>query len=140
MNRQQPRTEREIVDTLVSALRESLSSTVIALGREISSHGRARADVAFLIDDEVWAVEVKKTDWRRAIAQAVLNRYAFDRSLIGLWRTELEEEIVDEAERWGIGVIGIQPGGAEVLIPAAQNIPDPSLRDRVVVRLERLAE
>jgi len=101
------------------------------LGLEVRSHGRSRTDVVFVAGDEVIGVEVKMTDWRRAIFQALLNRYCVDRSYIALWTGRVTTGVLTEAHEWGVGVLAISATSIEIVQPAPANQPEAVLRDRI---------
>lgn len=132
-------TERELVDLLLVAL-PTFGWKAQATGIEVPSHGRARADIALRVGDEVWAIEAKMSDWRKAIGQAVLNRYCFDRCYIALGMTKVTDHVRAEAAKWGVGVIGLQTGRASVVVEAEIGDPDEGLRGAVMERLARLRE
>lgn len=127
-----PMTELQLVDLLLT--NASHLGADIA-GREVRSHGRARTDVVLLVGGEVVGIEVKKNDWRRAIAQAVLNRYCVDRSYIALWSDRIADPVVTEASAWGIGVISITREGVEIISRAPRAQPERELRETVLEQL-----
>jgi hypothetical protein len=129
-----PRTEEEMVAALVAHLTDL--GEVTAMAAEVRLHGRSRADVCAVLGNELIAVEVKRTDWRRALGQAALNRLCVDRSYIALWAGHVPQTAVDEASRHGIGVIRISEAALEVVTPAARASPDPIVRDRLLQALE----
>jgi hypothetical protein len=128
-----PLTELEIVETLLTHLRNDAGDIVWA--REARSHGRSRADVVLLWDAEVVAIEVKRTDWKRAVLQAVLNRYCADRSFIALWVSRVSDDVLEEASRRGLGVISVAPDSVRVVQEAPIGRPDPRIRSRLLDQL-----
>jgi len=109
------------------------------LGVEVRSHGRSRTDVVFLAGDEVIGVEVKMTDWRRAIFQALLNRYCVDRSYIALWTGRVTTNVLSEAIQWGVGVLAVSATSIEIVRAAPPNQPEPALRNRIRAALATFA-
>jgi hypothetical protein len=109
------------------------------LGVEVRSHGRSRTDVVFLAGDEVIGVEVKMTDWRRAIFQALLNRYCVDRSYIALWTDRVTTNVLSEAIEWGVGVLAVSATSIEIVQAAPVNQPEPTIRNRIRAGLATFA-
>jgi hypothetical protein len=103
------------------------------LAREVKSHGRFRTDVCLLADGRVLAIEAKLIDWQRALGQARLNTFYADRSYIALWQTRLTDGIVLEANKHGVGVIGVSRSGIAVVNSPHISKPDPILRTRVLL-------
>lgn len=105
------------------------------LAREVRSHGRSKADIVLFASDQLISVEVKLSDWKRAIYQAVLNRYCVDRSYIALWKPHVTSEVLCLARSWGLGVMCIGPSAVQVLEEAPATTPDPELRERLLAHL-----
>jgi hypothetical protein len=124
-----PKTEAEMVQALVAHLGKL--GDMSAFGVEVRLHGRSRADVCAVIGGDLIAIEVKRTDWRRALGQAALNRFCADRSYIALWSGRVPAAVIEEAARHGIGVLGIGEADLEILGPAPAAKPDPVLRSRL---------
>ncbi len=127
-----PPPEEVILSCLVDALRAT--ETNLRWACEVRSHGRARTDLLFLDGAELVGVEVKRADWRRAVAQAVLNRYCFDRSYIALWSTVISDAVIAEARHRGIGVLSVSRQAVHVVEEAAKARPAPALRERVLAQ------
>lgn len=125
-----PTSESEIVEWLVSDL--SAFGESVAWRTEVRSHGRARTDVCVVAEDVLIGIEVKRTDWRRAISQAVLNRFCVDRSYVAFWNERVSDEAVSEAQRWGIGVLGVSRDTVQLREPASLGRPDPTVRARML--------
>jgi hypothetical protein len=128
-----PSTEREIVDSLLARVQQLGENIIWA--REARSHGRARTDVLLMRDAEVITIEVKRSDWKRAVLQAVLNRYCADRSFIALWASHVTDEVLEEAGRRGLGVLAVGPESLQVLGEAPIAQPDPAIRNRLLLQL-----
>jgi hypothetical protein len=96
-------------------------------------------DVLVSTGEELWAIEAKLADWRRAIAQAEVNLAAAHRSFIAIHRPNVHRVDPAVLERKGIGLIsvGSQPGECEILRDAR---PSPFLNrlmaERLLARLE----
>lgn len=114
-----------------------------AIGLEVRSHGRARTDICVRVrdlceaigSDLVVGIEVKLTDWNRALRQAALNRYAVDASMIAMPASRLNETIVRAADDYGVGVLALRPRAIEVVVPATASCPDAALHARIVAQL-----
>lgn len=129
-----PSTEQEIVDVLLGHLPHLGDDIVWTC--EARSHGRARTDVVVMLGGEVVAIEVKRRDWRRAVFQAVLNRYCADRSFIALWATQVTNDVLQEASRRSLGVLSVAPDALQVVGEAPVSHPNPGMRTRLLVQLD----
>ena len=114
-----PVTERRLVDVLVSHLREQH-----ATGREIGHYER-RIDVATIRSDtnELWAIEAKTANWSRALAQAIVNLAAAERSYIALYSKHAHRVPLGILDEHGVGLIavGTRWGDVEILRDAARS-------------------
>lgn len=128
-----PKTEREMVEVLLSALPDVVRAS--QWGREIRSHGRSRVDLCLYAADELIAVEVKKSDWKRVIAQATLNRYCVDRSYVALWLNRISDQLIAEARLRGVGVMSFDSSDVMIVEHAPLARPNPMLRQRMLVAL-----
>lgn len=130
---------------LVTAIAHRLRNDwpIRAIGLEVRSHGRARTDICVRIrdlhealgNDLIVGIEVKLTDWSRALGQAALNRYAADASMIAMPVNRLNETILQAAEGYGIGVLALGPRAVEVVVAATPSYPDATLRARMSAQL-----
>lgn len=86
--------------------------------------------------DELTAVELKLTDWRRAIAQAGRYRLFADRSYIAMPENRITPALVREATRNNVGVLAVDPtdGAREIIAAATQRALQP-LRRRITSEL-----
>lgn len=128
-----PRTEREMVELLLADLPDVVRAT--KWGCEIRSHGRSRVDLCLYAGDELIAVEVKRSDWKRVIAQATLNRYCADRSYVALWANRVSDPLIVEARLRGVGVLILDSTEVIVIERAPRARPNPVLRQRMLVSL-----
>lgn len=126
-----PETEEEIRRLIVARLSESFGLES-QYAFEVRSHGRSRTDLVLMASNELIAVEVKKRDWRRAIYQAVLNRYCVDRSYVALWAGCITSEVLSEASTWGLGVLSVSAESLTIVIAAPTATPDPIVRGRML--------
>lgn len=96
-------TERRLVDVLMCHLREHH-----ATGREIG-HYEKKIDVAMIRSDtdEVWAIEAKTANWSRALAQAIVNLAAAERSYIAMYSGHAHRVPFEILDEHGIGLIAV---------------------------------
>ena len=110
-------TERRLVDVLVHNFRQHY-----AVRREVK-HYEKRIDVAAIClqTDELWAIEAKIAKWMDAIAQAIVNLAAADRSFIAVYSDNVHRVSVNVLDRHGIGLIsvGTRWGDVEIIKEAA---------------------
>jgi len=101
---------------LVDAVLHWGNETGIA-ATEVATHGRSRADVV-VVDAEgnVIVVEAKVKDWRRALHQAVLNRYVADASYIALWWNAISPACERACAELGIGLLSIEHGRCQIVV------------------------
>jgi len=83
--------------------------------------GRKRIDWVFVDRDSPHhsiSVELKVSDWRKALWQAAVNLQLSQKSYIGLWHvyTHRVTREVQLLERYGVGLIGISDSCAEILV------------------------
>jgi hypothetical protein len=95
--------ERRLVDVLVAHLRKSY-----VVGREVP-HYEKRIDVAITIEGtgELWAIEAKTTKWAKAIAQAVVNLAAADRSYVAMYAPAVKNVPPLLLKQYGLGLISV---------------------------------
>jgi len=136
-----PVSEADMVRVLLRRFRATFP--VRAYGTEIRSHGRCRTDICVIARDfgaqsETYVtlgIEAKLIDSKRALRQAILNKYAVDGSLIAMPAGRLTRDVLSIAEDHGIGVLAIRSDGFEVVVAAMRNNPDSTLRARMVDQL-----
>ena len=104
--------ERRLVDVLVHHARPRFFTA-----REVP-HYEKRIDVVAVErhTGEVRAIEVKVSDWPRALSQAIVNQAAADRSYIALHSETAHRVSWEELERTGIGLISIGSRWGDVRI------------------------
>jgi len=120
---------------LPSPVPESALYPVVA--RELGAQGfTCWRDVSFLgvwidlygrdADGESIAIELKVTDWKRALRQAVRIRNAADQVYVGLWAPYVHRAMTADARdafaAVGIGLLSIN-GATEVRLTAARRPP-----------------
>jgi hypothetical protein len=132
---QLPSTESDLVRLAVQHLYQTIPPGG-KIGREIRSHGTARTDIILVTSGEVTSIEVKRTGWRRAIAQALLNRVCTDRSYVALWHTCVTLPVLDEARWHGLGVLSISEEAVEQILEAEPCMPSQTVRRRIVNLVE----
>ena len=125
----------ELVALLIETHRRWLP-TAKAWDVEVRSHGTSRIDLCLWTSKEVVAVEAKRMDWKRAVAQASLNKYCADRSYVALWTSAVTPAVLAEANRLHLGVLSIGPAQTRVLLRAPKVQPSPALRSRIAATLK----
>jgi len=93
---------------------------------EVCNIGNCLADlVAWFADGDMVAVELKVSDWRRALAQAARNRWHVDYSWVGM----AEEYVAPAArnlpafEEAGVGLVAVGTESARVILEARRVAP-----------------
>ena len=129
-----PSSEKELVLLIRNNL--GVLGADISWADELKSHGRARTDIALLVDSDLVAVEAKLHDWHRGIAQAALNRIWFDRSYVALWFETITGQVESEARRHGVGLIAIHEEGIVVHRRAPRSRPSRFMRRHVMQNLQ----
>lgn len=132
-----PKTERELVDLLLTHLDDRLATSTGSLVKavEVRSHGRALIDVCVIREGELLAMEAKLHDWKGAISQAFFNRYCVDRSYIVLWHSKVKAEIVSDAVGYGVGVMAVHSDHMEIVQDVPTGQPRQALRAAILNRL-----
>lgn len=132
--------ELVFVDRLQLQLRRRWS--VLRLGREVRSHGRARIDLVLEVSGETGplliAIEAKLTDARRAVHQAILNRFVAELSYVAMPSAAVTPFALHFAAVNGIGVIAVDSDRAVEVSPATTGSPDPVLREKVSSALSKV--
>lgn len=129
-----PSTEAAIVAAVLANLGDL--GSVQDAGAEVPSHGRSRADIAALIDEDLVLIEAKRTAWQRALAQAAMNRLCCDRSYIALWSGRATRAVLAEAERLGVGVMTVHDNALDVALEAAPRTPSAGVRSAIIERIQ----
>lgn len=106
-------TERRLVDVLTHYFRK----THRAVSREVS-HYEKRIDLAAVKTDaqELWAIEAKTKNWRRAIAQAIVNLSVADRSYVAIYSSNAHRVPTDLLTEHGVGLIAVGTSWEDVQI------------------------
>lgn len=96
-------TERRLVDVLVQHLRKTHR-----FERELPVYERW-VDLATVCPetDELWTIEAKISDWGRALAQAIVNLAAGERSYIAIHSKHVHCVEEGMLEQYGIGLISV---------------------------------
>lgn len=103
---------------------------------EVRTHGVSRADVVGLTDDShVVAVELKVRDWRRALQQAILNRYCAHESYIAVWWDAISQLCEERCAAHGVGLISVEERGYQLVVEAKHVTPDAQLAEAVRARI-----
>ena len=108
-------TERRLVDVLAN-----YASANHEYAREVA-HYEKRIDLVMLHDGtgEIWAIEAKTRDWRRAASQAYVNLSAAHRSYVAIHTEAIPRVDRSVLREYGVGLIavGTKWGDVEVLDP-----------------------
>ncbi len=131
-------TEADAVVWLISNIKAFAPGGRVAT--EVPSHGRARTDLVVVTPRQLIGVEVKLRDWRRALGQAILNRYCFDLSYVALLPSAIRTELLDTAREFRVGVLAVSADCVEVRLRAARNAPEPGIRGRLRKTVEDAAQ
>lgn len=92
-------------------------------GIEVRWHQK-RLDLCVLPDDDLLhVVELKVGDWRRAVDQAYVNRWAADSSWIALWHEKVTGSAFEAARDAGVGLLIVT---RRTVYPALR--PEPPVR------------
>jgi hypothetical protein len=118
--------------TLVGMILQHLLAGDHLPAAEVRSHGRASTDVCYLNAGELIGIEAKLADWRRAVGQAFLNRQCVDRSYVALWHEGVRDAVLEEAMRYGVGVIGVREDSLLWMAEAPVSAPDPIVRSSML--------
>ncbi|HZQ80745.1 MAG TPA: hypothetical protein VFB25_02080 [Gaiellaceae bacterium] len=94
-----------LLPVLRGVLRMQLASQMSKADIEVRWHQK-RLDLAVLSDDEsLMVVELKVGDWRRAVDQAFVNRWAADSSWVALWHEKVTGAAYEAAQEAGVGLL-----------------------------------
>jgi predicted RecB family endonuclease len=106
-------------EKITARVENYLSGEGFMIKREVPALTK-RIDIVGIRDGEVWTVEAKVSDWRRALQQANQNRIFGERPYVALWHRHLkniEERLFD---RFGIGIMSVN-GDVEIVRPAKKS-------------------
>lgn len=93
--------------------------------------GRRRADVV-MAGEYLVTVELKLSDWKRALGQASLNQLWTDYSYIAIPESGRIDVICAAAREEGVGVITVDRGKGQVVAEARlSRVVDPCRRERL---------
>ena len=96
-------TERRLVDVLVRHIRRTHR-----VARELPVYDRY-VDIAAVCEEtgELWTIEAKISDWARALAQAVVNLAAGEKSYIAIHSRSVHCVPIAALQEYGIGLISV---------------------------------
>ena len=66
-----------------------------------------RVDLVLMRDEDVFAVELKVSKWKKAIDQAAVNRWASDSSWVALWHDCITADALAYAREAGVGILAV---------------------------------
>jgi hypothetical protein len=94
-----------LLPVLRGVLRMQWASQMSKADIEVRWHQK-RLDLAVLSGDErLMVVELKVGDWRRAVDQAFVNRWAADSSWVALWHEKVTGAAYEAAQEAGVGLL-----------------------------------
>ena len=112
-----------LLPVLRGVLRMEWASQMSKAEIEVRWHQK-RLDLALLSGHErLMAVELKVGDWRRAVDQAFVNRWAADSSWVALWHEKITGAAYDAAQEAGVGLLIVTK---RTVYPAL--LPEPPVR------------
>lgn len=98
---------------------------------EVRCHDRARMDVLVTTQTSLFAVEAKLSHWGRLLAQAFLHQYCVDYIYVAIPAHLVTPEKLIEAERYRIGVVGVDAGGTSIIQRAVRTPQVTHIRERL---------
>lgn len=107
--------EYEVVERVETYMKKKKFKTY----REVPALDK-KIDIVGVRNREIWAVEAKVKDWKRALQQAVTDRLFVDRVYVALWHEfagRADEEIYG---KFGIGIMSVD-GSVEIIKPAKKS-------------------
>lgn len=104
MPRNRPPEAALMLPVLRAALRIGWASQMSRASVEIPWYQK-RLDLGLVSGDGLVVVELKVTDWRRAIKQAYLNRWIARSSWVALWHENLTGAAYEAALDAGVGIL-----------------------------------
>ena len=104
--------EKRLVDVLRNYL-----ARMHYVEREIA-HYKKRIDIVAVCSNsgELWGIEAKTKNWKRAIEQAVVNLTAVERSYIAVYADFVHRVQLEELYDYGIGLISVGSKWGDVRI------------------------
>ena len=81
---------------------------------------RKRIDMVTLKNQKLVSIEVKVSNWRKALQQAYANLYVFDYSYVALWHKTLPNVDTVIFKNLGIGILEVN-GSCEEIIKAKRS-------------------
>jgi hypothetical protein len=134
--RQSPPESALMLPVLRAALRAQWASQMTPACVEIPWYQK-RLDLAFVSADGLVVVELKVTDWRRAIKQAFVNRWIARASWVALWHENVSSMSYEAAHEAGVGILVVTRRTAYPwVIPGPPARPDDGspIRDEIIMR------
>jgi hypothetical protein len=114
-----------MLPVLRAALRIGWASQMTPASAEIRWHQK-RLDLGLVAAEGLVVVELKVTDWRRAMEQAFVNRWVARESWVALWHENITGGTYEAAREMGVGVLIVTRGTAYPLVA-----PGPPVREEV---------
>lgn len=85
----------------------------IPIGKWTTS--RKRIDMVTLKNKKLVSIEVKISNWKKALQQAYSNLYVFDYSYVALWHTTVPNIDSDIFKSLGIGILEVNGSCEEIM-------------------------
>lgn len=97
--------------------------------------GGKRVDLVARHGEELVGIEVKLTDWRRAIGQAQLNAAYFDRTYIALPANPRRRVDLALLDRLQVGLLEFTDERIEIVVESPKRTLDIAVRNGIALRL-----
>ena len=94
---------------MVEDLASGLTEEGFHVRLEVPNMGQY-ADLAAAKDDEVFLIEAKIRDWRRALEQCIAHEIVADYVCVAIGSVKVSPALAEQAEDSGYGVIHCRPG------------------------------
>lgn len=131
-----------MLPVLRALLRIRWTSQMSRASTEIRWHQKS-VDLGFISDDGLVVVELKVSDWRRAIRQAFVNRWVAESSWVALWHDCVTAGAVEAAREAGVGLLIVTRDTAYPMImpgPAKRPGGESPVQDALVARGTRMRD
>ena len=98
---------------------------------EVRCHDQASMDVLVTTPTALIAVEAKLANWGKVLVQAFMHRYCVDYTYVAMPAKAVTEGRLQEARRFGIGVIAVDNRQSSIQQEAARCQPADRIRRRL---------
>jgi hypothetical protein len=131
-----------MLPVLRATLRIGWASQMSPASTEIRWHQK-RLDLALIGAEGLVAIELKVTDWRRAIRQAHVNRWVAKESWVALWHEAANNSAFNAAGDLGVGLLVVTENTAYPWLmpePPVRPSAESPLRDLIATRGTRVRD